>query len=311
MDQIIKKYLLFLQYERGLSTETIKAYSSDLSKYSKYLFECYNISSPNQIFMKHIKSFLSNYLKYYKPKDKKIKDCNEKLYSGTTVSRYFSSIRGFHKYLLSEKITSKDPSVYLDKPKANKKLPYVLNYSEVLKIINSVNIVSNLGLRDKSILYLLYSSGLRVSELLNLKLTNLMMDEHFIRVIGKGNKERYVPVSLVALDTIKSYIENIRPELSRKKESLGYLFLNYRGDKLSRMGIWKIVANYSKVLNLSNKITPHTFRHSFATHLLEGGADLRVVQEMLGHSDISTTQIYTHLNKSKLKETYDKFHPRS
>ena len=311
MDQIIKKYLLFLQYERGLSTETIKAYSSDLSKYSKYLFECYNISSPNQIFMKHIKSFLSNYLKYYKPKDKKIKDCNEKLYSGTTVSRYFSSIRGFHKYLLSEKITSKDPSVYLDKPKANKKLPYVLNYSEVLKIINSVNIVSNLGLRDKSILYLLYSSGLRVSELLNLKLTNLMMDEHFIRVIGKGKKERYVPVSSVALDTIKSYIENIRPELSRKKESLGYLFLNYRGDKLSRMGIWKIVANYSKVLNLSNKITPHTFRHSFATHLLEGGADLRVVQEMLGHSDISTTQIYTHLNKSKLKETYDKFHPRS
>ncbi|MAM05850.1 MAG: site-specific tyrosine recombinase XerD [Flavobacteriales bacterium] len=311
MDQIIKKYLLFLQYERGLSTETIKAYSSDLSKYSKYLFECYNISSPNQIFMKHIKSFLSNYLKYYKPKDKKIKGCNEKLYSGTTVSRYFSSIRGFHKYLLSEKITSKDPSVYLDKPKANKKLPYVLNYTEVLKIINSVNIVSNLGLRDKSILYLLYSSGLRVSELLNLKLTNLMMDEHFIRVIGKGKKERYVPVSSVALDTIKSYIENIRPELSRKKESLGYLFLNYRGDKLSRMGIWKIVANYSKVLNLSNKITPHTFRHSFATHLLEGGADLRVVQEMLGHSDISTTQIYTHLNKSKLKETYDKFHPRS
>ena len=311
MDQIIKKYLLFLQYERGLSTETIKAYSSDLSKYSKYLFESYNISSPNQIFMKHIKSFLSNYLKYYKPKDKKIKGCTEKVYSGTTVSRYFSSIRGFHKYLLSEKITSKDPSVYLDKPKANKKLPYVLNYTEVLKIINSVNIVSNLGLRDKSILYLLYSSGLRVSELLNLKLTNLMMDEHFIRVIGKGNKERYVPVSLVALDTIKSYIENIRPELSRKKESLGYLFLNYRGDKLSRMGIWKIVTNYSKVLNLSNKITPHTFRHSFATHLLEGGADLRVVQEMLGHSDISTTQIYTHLNKSKLKETYDKFHPRS
>tara|TARA_Y100000768_G_scaffold364445_1_gene324898 strand:- start:5596 stop:6531 length:936 start_codon:yes stop_codon:yes gene_type:complete len=311
MDQIIKKYLLFLQYERGLSTETIKAYSSDLSKYSKYLFECYNISSPNEIFMKHIKSFLSNYLKYYKPKDKKIKGCTEKVYSGTTVSRYFSSIRGFHKYLLSEKITSKDPSVYLDKPKSNKKLPYVLNYSEVLKIINSVNIVSNLGLRDKSILYLLYSSGLRVSELLNLKLTNLMMDEHFIRVIGKGNKERYVPVSLVALDTIKSYIENIRPELSRKKESLGYLFLNYRGDKLSRMGIWKIVTNYSKVLNLSNKITPHTFRHSFATHLLEGGADLRVVQEMLGHSDISTTQIYTHLNKSKLKETYNKFHPRS
>tara|TARA_Y100000768_G_scaffold388174_1_gene382622 strand:+ start:4864 stop:5799 length:936 start_codon:yes stop_codon:yes gene_type:complete len=311
MNQIIKKYLLFLQYERGLSSETIKAYSSDLSKYSKYLFECYDISNPNQIFMKHIKSFLSNYLRYYKPKSIKIIDSIDKEYCGATISRYFSSIRGFHKYLLSEKITSKDPSVYLDKPKTNKKLPYVLTYSEILKIINSVNIDSNLGFRDKSILYLLYSSGLRVSELLNLKLTNLMKDEHFVRVIGKGNKERYVPISPVALDAIKSYIENTRPELSRKKESHGYLFLNYRGDKLSRMGIWKIVTNYSKALNLSDKITPHTFRHSFATHLLEGGADLRVVQEMLGHSDISTTQIYTHLNKSKLKETYDKFHPRS
>ena len=311
MDQIIKKYLLFLQYERGLSQETIKAYSSDLSKYARYLSESYDISHPSQIFMKHIKSFLSNYLRFYKPKNNNLRDSGHNEYSGTTVSRYFSSIRGFHSYLLTEKITSKDPSVYLDKPKTTKKLPYVLTYSEILKIINSVDVKSSFGLRDKSILYLLYSSGLRVSELLNLKLTNLMLNDHFVRVIGKGNKERYVPISSVALDAVKCYIDNLRPKLSRKRESFGYLFLNYRGEKLSRMGVWKIVTTYSKVLNLPVKITPHTFRHSFATHLLEGGADLRVVQEMLGHSDISTTQIYTHLNKSKLKETYYKFHPRS
>ena len=311
MDQIIKKYLLFLQYERGLSQETIKAYSSDLSKYAKYLSESYDISHPSQIFMKHIKSFLSSYLRFYKAKNSNLSNSVNNEYAGTTVSRYFSSIRGFHSYLLTEKITSKDPSVYLDKPKTTKKLPYVLTYLEILKIINSVDVKSSFGLRDKSILYLLYSSGLRVSELLNLKLTNLMLNENFVRVIGKGNKERYVPISSVALDAVKCYIDHLRPKLSRKRESFGYLFLNYRGEKLSRMGVWKIVTTYSKILNLPVKITPHTFRHSFATHLLEGGADLRVVQEMLGHSDISTTQIYTHLNKSKLKETYYKFHPRS
>ena len=308
MNQIIKKYLLSLQYEKGLSPETVKAYSSDLTKYSNYLDERYSISDPNQIFMKHIKSFLSTYLKYYKDKDKSLNTVQE--YKVSTLSRYFSSIRGFHKYLLSEKITSKDPSVYLDKPKATKKIPYVLSYSEILKIIRSVDINLNLGLRDQSILFLLYSSGLRVSELLNLKLTNLLIEDEFVRVLGKGNKERYVPISQVALNSIKLYIENERPELSRKNESFGYLFLNHRGNKLSRMGIWKIVSKYSKVLKPSGKITPHTFRHSFATHLLEGGANLRVVQEMLGHSDISTTQIYTHLNKKSLKETYQKYHPR-
>ena len=308
MNQIIKKYLLSLQYERGLSSETVKAYLSDLTKYSEYLYESYNISDPNEIFMKHIKSFLSTYLKYYDSKDKSLKDRHK--YEVSTLSRYFSSIRGFHKYLIAEKITTKDPSVYLDKPKAFKKIPYVLSHVDILKIITSVNINLKLGIRDQAILYLLYSSGLRVSELLNLKLTSLLIEDEFVRVLGKGNKERYVPVSEVALSSIKSYIENERPELSRKNESFGYIFLNHRGNKLSRMGIWKIVNKYSKTLDSSKKITPHTFRHSFATHLLEGGANLRVVQEMLGHSDVSTTQFYTHLNKKSLKETYQKYHPR-
>ena len=309
MKQIIKKYLLSLQYEKGLSPETIKAYSSDLEKYSEYLFDSYHIKDPNQIFMKHIKSFLSTYLKYYNSKDKKIKEKCE--YKVNTLSRYFSSIRGFHKYLISEGITSKDPSIYLDKPKNTKKIPYVISYEDIMKIIESVDTDSSLGFRDKSILYLLYSSGLRVSELLDLKLTNLLIKEEFVRVLGKGSKERYVPISYIALKTILFYIENIRPELSRKNESFGYLFLNYKGNRLSRMSIWKIVNKYSKILNTSNKITPHTFRHSFATHLLEGGANLRVVQEMLGHSDVSTTQIYTHLNKESLKKTYQKYHPRA
>ena len=309
MDQIIKKYLLSLQYEKGLSQETVKAYSSDLSKYSKYLFEKYNINDPNQIFMKHVKSFLSTYMKYYNSKS--ADSIEKKEYQVNTLNRYFSSIRGFHRYLIIEKISTKDPSVYLDKPKVTKKLPTVLSYDEIIKIIKSVDTNSKLGFRDKSILFLLYSSGLRVSELLDLKLTNLLINDEFVRVLGKGKKERYVPISKIALKTIKEYIDNIRPELSRKNESFGTLFLNHRGKKLSRMSVWKIVNKYSKILNNQKKVSPHTFRHSFATHLLEGGANLRVVQEMLGHSDISTTQIYTHISKKSLKETYKKYHPRS
>ena len=310
MNQIIKKYLLSLQYEKGLSRKTIEAYSSDLSNYSKYLYENYKIANPNQIFMKHVKSFLSIYLKYYNPKSKN--NLDKKIeYKTNTLNRYFSSIRGFHRYLLAEKISNKDPSVYLDKPKMLLKLPLVLTYREVMEIILSVDAKKKSGLRDKAILYLLYSSGLRVTELLNLKLTNILIDDEFVRVIGKGDKERYVPINSIALEALNKYINHIRPNLSRKRESFGYVFLNNRGSQLSRMSIWKIVNKYSKKINIAKKVSPHTFRHSFATHLLEGGADLRVVQEMLGHSSISTTQIYTHLDKKYLKKTYKKYHPRS
>ena len=307
MNQLIKKYLLYLQYERGLSLNTVESYSSDLDKYYSYLNGKYGILNPKEIYMKHIKSFLSEHLKYYLPKDMKQK---EKKYSASTLSRYFSSIRGFHKYLLDEGFCDKDPSIYLDKPKVSKKIPSFLNYSQIMDIINSVDMSYRLGIRDQAILYVLYSSGLRSSEVLNLKLTNIMLKDEFIRLVGKGAKERFVPISKVAIDSIDFYITNLRHQLSRRNESSGFLFLNNRGQQLSRMALWKIVKKYSLAANINKKVSPHTFRHSFATHMIEAGANLRVVQEMLGHSDISTTQIYTHLDKNALKKVYNKFHPR-
>ena len=307
MNQLIKKYLLHLQYERGLSFNTVESYSGDLEKYSEYLEVKYSILDPKEIYMKHIKSFLAVHLKYYNPK--KINQ-KEQEYSTNTLSRYFSSIRGFHKYLIEEEICNRDPSIYLDKPKVSKKIPDFLNYNQIMDIINSVDVLYRFGPRDKAILYVLYSSGLRASEVLDLKLTNLILDEEFIRLIGKGGKERFVPISEVAIDSINSYLENLRPELSRKNESSGVLFLNNRGQRLSRMTLWKIVKKYSIEANINKKVSPHTFRHSFATHMVQAGANLRVVQEMLGHSDISTTQIYTHLDKTTLKKVYNKFHPR-
>ena len=303
MKQIIKKYLLSLQYERGLSPKTIASYSTDLNKYAEYLEFKYNISNPNDIYMKHIKSFLSDYLRFYDTKD-------NKEYSPTTLSRYFSSIRGFHKYVISESISERDPSIYLDRPKIIKKLPNFLEHNQIMDIIHAVDVSYKYGLRDLALLYVLYSTGLRASEAITLKLTNLMLDEEFIRVLGKGDKERFVPINKVAINNLNNYLNELRPVLSKKSESLGFLFLNSRGQKLSRMSLWKIVNKYSLKAGVNKKVSPHMFRHSFATQLIRGGASLRAVQEMLGHSDISTTQIYTHLDKAELKKVYNKCHPR-
>ena len=304
MKQIIKKYLLSLQYERGLSPKTIASYSTDLNKYAEYLEFKYNISNPNDIYMKHIKSFLSDYLRFYSTKD------NNKDYSPTTLSRYFSSIRGFHKYVISESISERDPSIYLDRPKIIKKLPNFLEHNQIMDIIHAVDVSYKYGLRDLALLYVLYSTGLRASEAITLKLTNLMLDEEFIRVLGKGDKERFVPINKVAINNLNNYLSELRPALSKKSESLGFLFLNSRGQKLSRMSLWKIVNKYSLKAGVNKRVSPHMFRHSFATQLIRGGASLRAVQEMLGHSDISTTQIYTHLDKAELKKVYNKYHPR-
>ena len=309
MKQIIKKYLLSLQYERGLSAKTIESYSLDLNKYADYLEFKYDILDPNEIYMKHVKAFLADYLKFY---DTKSSDGpHKKEYSSNTLSRYFSSIKGFHRYIVDEKISDRDPSIYLDRPRIVKKLPNFLEHNQIMSIIESVDVSHKFGLRDIALLYVLYSSGLRANEILSLKLTNLMLDEEFVRVLGKGSKERFVPISKIAISNLSNYLDNLRPALSKRNESLGYLFLNSRGQKLSRMSLWKIVNKYSLKAKINKKVSPHTFRHSFATHLIRGGASLRAVQEMLGHSDISTTQIYTHLDKSELKKVYDKYHPRS
>ncbi|MAV64036.1 MAG: site-specific tyrosine recombinase XerD [Candidatus Marinimicrobia bacterium] len=306
MDQIIKKYLLFLKYERNLSENTVNSYYYDLKKYSDYLYQRFKIDSPDRIFMKHIKSFLSLSMHEYISRDGKNRD-----YKSNTLSRYFSSIRGLHQYLLDQGMSNRDPSIYLDKPKTSKKIPSILSYIEIIKIIESVKLDKKQGFRDRAMLYLLYSCGLRVSELINLKLINLMLDEEFLRFIGKGEKERYVPIGEVALQSLKDYLNDVRPKLLKKGDSLGFLFLNNRGTKISRMSLWKIVKKYSKLAQINKDVTPHIFRHSFATHLIEGGASLRVVQEMLGHSDISSTQIYTHLDRKSLKKVHSKYHPRS
>ena len=308
MKQIIKKYLLSLQYERGLSAKTIASYSIDLNKYAEYLEFKHNVLSPDEIYMKHIKAFLLDYLKFYDSKSND--DSHKKEYSSNTLSRYFSSIKGFHKYVVDEKISNRDPSIYLDRPRIIKKIPNFLEHNQIMRIIESVDVSYKFGLRDIALLYVLYSSGLRANEMLNLKLTNLLLDEEFVRVLGKGNKERFVPISKIAILNLRNYLDDLRPILSKRNESLGYLFLNSRGQKLSRMSLWKIVNKYSLKAKINKKVSPHTFRHSFATHLIRGGASLRAVQEMLGHSDITTTQIYTHLDKSELKKVYNKYHPR-
>ena len=307
MNNYVKKYLLHLQYERGLSRNTIDSYSFDLNKYTSYLKNKFLIVNPNKIFMKHIRSFTNDELLYINIREKNKSEINQ--YSSTTVSRYFSSIRGFHSYLLNEGVCKNDPTIFLDKPKTIKRIPNYLEFEDIKKILDSVDIETKFGLRDKALLLVLYSCGLRASEILGLKLINLKFDHEFLRLIGKGKKERFVPISRLAIECVDSYINNLRPILSRRNESLGFLFLSNRGKRLSRMSLWKIVRKYSKIAGIKTKVSPHTFRHSFASHLVHSGANLRAVQEMMGHSSITSTQIYTHLNKTELKKVYDKFHP--
>ncbi len=195
-------------------------------------------------------------------------------------------------------------------PKVSKSLPNVLNINEIESILSEPDVSKKLGLRDKALLETFYACGLRVSELINLKISDLFLKEEMIRVFGKGSKERFVPIGSSAIKWIEEYLKNSRPLLEKKAKSQHVLFLNSRGTKLSRMGVWKIVDKYAKLAGIKKEVHPHTFRHSFATHLLEGGADLRAVQEMLGHVDISTTQIYTHIDRDYIKQVHRDFHPR-
>ena len=219
-------------------------------------------------------------------------------------------IKGFQKYLFINKVTKINNSDIFSSIKKTKKIPLTLNYEEIKRILSSINMSKNNSFRDKCIISMLYSCGLRVSELLSLNLTNLNLDENILRVLGKGKKERIIPIGNKSREDLINYLEIERPRLSRKKDSKGFLFLSNRGNALSRKTTWNIVRIHTKKCFPDKSISPHTFRHSFASHLLEGGADLRIVQELLGHSNISTTQIYTHIDKSYLKEIHKQFHPR-
>jgi integrase/recombinase XerD len=293
--QFLNSFLHFLQLEKGLSENTISAYRLDIIRYLKFL-EDNNINSIERITEPIFTKFLTT-----------LKNVGME---ATSISRNFSSIKGFHKFLMAEGYSDNDPTINTDRPKLSKRLPTVLAIEEINSILNQPDLKTTFGRRDRAILELMYASGLRVSETVNLKISNLLFDSEIIRVFGKGSKERIVPIGKSAIFYIQSYQMESRHLLISKKRPTDILFLNHHGNKLTRAFIWDMLKKYSIEANIDKNVHPHTFRHSFATHLLEGGADLRAVQEMLGHSDISTTQIYTHIDREYLKEVHKTFHPR-
>ena len=295
MELFLKEYLSHLKLEKNLSENTLSSYKNDISTFISFLSD-YKIADPSDISTENLTTFF-----------KTLKNIG---LTSTSTARYFSSLKGFFLYLLKNNYIIKNPLEKISAPKLSKKLPEVLNINEVDKILAQPNVSDTLGLRDKAILELLYACGTRVSELTNLKLSDLFLNEEVIRVFGKGSKERLIPIGSSAIEWVGKYIKESRSVLLRISKSGNYVFLNSRGSKLSRMGIWKIIDRYVKEAGIQKEVHPHTFRHSFATHLLEGGADLRAVQEMLGHADISTTQIYTHIDRDYIKQVHKQFHPR-
>ncbi|HQF42090.1 MAG TPA: site-specific tyrosine recombinase XerD [Ignavibacteriaceae bacterium] len=295
METFVKEYLGYLKLEKNLSDNTIHSYKNDLAAFKDFLND-QGIDDPAYITAEH----LNNFFKLLK----------ELGLVGSSAARYFSSLKGFFLYLIQNKYIIKNPVDKISAPKISKKLPGVLDVSEVEKILSLPDVDNKFGLRDKAILELFYACGTRVSELINLKVNDLFLNDEVIRVLGKGSKERLIPIGSSAIKWVKEYLSKSRPLLMKKMKSENYLFLNSRNTKLSRMGVWKIIDRYVKQADIKKDVHPHTFRHSFATHLLEGGADLRAVQEMLGHADISTTQIYTHIDRDYIKQIHKQYHPR-
>jgi integrase/recombinase XerD len=294
MQELIDSFLNYLSVERGLAKNTTNSYRQDLKLYQQYL----NSQSPNS-FLKINKTDITNFM--LSQKDKGL--------SANSIARRLVAIKSFYRFLVRERIMKSDPTSLIETPKLWKKIPQTLSIAEVEALIQQPNLRDRQGIRDRAILDIMYSTGMRVSEVVNLKLDNVNLDMGFVRCIGKGNKERIIPLGRYACLAIKRYIETTRPNLTKKKP-LDYLFLNRFGERISRQSLWKIIKKYAKAARIKKQIRPHTLRHSFATHLLERGADLRSVQEMLGHSDISTTQVYTHINKDRLKNIHRMFHPR-
>jgi integrase/recombinase XerD len=295
MNIFVREYLATLKLERNLSENTIASYKNDLSSLINYLTDS-GLKDPAEITSKNLSDFFGLLTKLG--------------LSSRSAARYYSSIKGFFGYLFSSGYIKINPMEKISAPKVSRNLPNVLNINEIENILSGPDVSKKLGLRDKALLETFYACGLRVSELINLKLSDLFLNEEMIRVFGKGSKERFVPIGSSAINWIGEYSKASRPLLEKKAKSQNILFLNNRGTKLSRMGVWKIVNKYAQFAGIKKEVHPHTFRHSFATHLLEGGADLRAVQEMLGHVDISTTQIYTHIDRDYIKQVHRDFHPR-
>lgn len=294
MKELIDIFLNYLSVERGLSNNTIISYRNDLNAYLDFIAG-YNINSLCRITKNDIVNFMLG------QKDKGI--------SANSIARRLAAIRMFHRFLARERIAKDDPSNLIDSPRLWKKIPDALSPGEVDNLLAQPNPRDKQGLRDKAVLETLYATGMRVSEAADLKRDSLNLDIGFLRCIGKGNKERIIPLGSKAISSLNRYLELSRPYLLNKKES-EFLFLNRFGKRISRQSLWKLIKRYAKEARIKKPIKPHTLRHSFATHLLERGADLRSVQEMLGHVNISTTQIYTHINKERLRTAHKMFHPR-
>jgi len=292
----IKQFSTYLKLERSLSGNSIDAYVRDVEKLAQFI-SIKSQLSPLAITGKHLQAFLE-YI-------------NELGMSAFSQARILSGIKAFYKYLLFEEMIEKDPTVLIEGPKLGRKLPDTLEYDEIVKIFEAIDLSAAEGARNRAMLEVLYSSGLRVSELVDLKIANVYFDIGFLRVIGKGNKERLVPVGRDAMRYLKIYLEEVRVHTPVQKDFESYVFLNRRGKKLTRVMIFLIIKSLATKIGLHKIISPHTFRHSFATHLIEGGADLRAVQEMLGHESITTTEIYTHLDRDYLRQVIQEFHPRS
>lgn len=294
MKENIEEFINYLAVERGLADNTLLAYRQDLKKYSFFLSKK-GIEGIQQIKRDHITDFM------YDEKKKGL--------SANSICRRLAAIKVFHRFLVRERIASEDPTNLIDTPRIWKRVPDVLSIVEIESMIHAAKGRGWQAIRDKAILELFYASGMRVSELLNLKMENVNLELGYVRCTGKGRKERIIPIGKRACEAIGKYYESARKKLV-KDNTILILFLSRLGKKISRQSIWKIIKNYAHKAKIKREIKPHTFRHSFATHLLEHGADLRSVQEMLGHSDISTTQIYTHVDRERLKSIHKQFHPR-
>ncbi len=296
MQEQITDYLHYLTIERGLSENTKKSYQRDLLQYLAFL-EQSKITAWQEVDRFTVVSFLQT-----------LKENNR---SNATIARMITSLRRFHQFLRQERYTDHDPMQHIDSPKKQQKLPDTLSLNEVEQLLQTPDTKQTLGLRDRAILEVMYATGLRVSELVNLKLNDLHLEMGLLQTLGKGDKERIVPLGDIAIKWVQRYLSEARPYLTRKNPEEAYLFVNNHGTKLSRQGIWKNLKRIVQMAGIYKTVTPHTLRHSFATHLLENGADLRTVQELLGHADISTTQIYTHITKKRMTDVYKQYFPRA
>jgi integrase/recombinase XerD len=294
----IRGFKSYLQLERSLSKNSIEAYLHDINLLFDFLKEKNLSLAPDQIKLEHLQEFLV----WVNEKHDKLNDRSQ--------ARVISGIRAFYKFLLMEDMMTDDPTQLLEGPKLSRKLPDVLSYHEITEMINAIDLSKPEGARNKAMLETLYSCGLRVSELVNLKISNLFLDLEYIKVTGKGDKERLVPIGKDAVKYITIYKTEARVLLPVKKDCEDILFLNRRGGRLSRVYVFMLIKELALAAGIKKKISPHTFRHSFATHLVEGGANLRAVQEMLGHASITTTEIYTHLDRDYLRDTILRYHPR-